>query len=606
MSSIENHISLAKEKIVGGGPEAERLAAIVSSSRDAIITVGLDNKVQTWNNAAERLFGYSPEEAVGVSVKELIVPALLEEEHLTRFKELQGETAHVLVETMRRRKDGNLIPVEVSGSSIRDRNGKVWAVSAIYRDLSERARTQELVLENEAFRRSIIEVSPDCVKIIDKSGHLEFMNQNGCVLMEIDDFQKLKGTNWAALWPHEERVIIQNAVKNAADGHTTRFEAFCLTAKGTPRWWDVVVSPIVNNRGEVLNIITSSRDISHKKSIEMEIRTSRRRLRQASNAAGLTYVEIDLQTGKIFMAENFWSIIRIKASHFRSANRNFYKGKDVFLNFVAAHDREKVKSLFENMKFATSNKRVDFEIHTDAGDPLMLECNLEIESDSFMQAKRAFVTILDITKRKDAENQIRMLMREVNHRSKNLLSVVLAVGRQTARKTTPGEFMDKLSERISSLSASQDLLVKNDWRGVSIRDLVQAQLAHFRVILGKRITLEGPDITITAAAAQGIGMALHELSTNSGKYGSLSHADGNVEIHWSLINDEDGLQNLCISWRERGGPEVIPPSATGFGHLVVGSMVESAVLGKAHVRYLEEGLEWELLAPYEIVRGTKG
>lgn len=140
---------------------------------------------------------------------------------------------------------------------------------------------------------------------------------------------------------------------------------------------------------------------------------------------------------------------------------------------------------------------------------------------------------VDIDERKRHEEQITLLLREVNHRSKNMLAVVQAIARQTVA-ATPKDFIDRFAERIEALAASQDLLVKNDWKGVDLQDLARSQLGHFKDLVDKRIELRGPRLFVSASAAQTIGMALHELATNAGKYGALSDGCGRVEVDWSL------------------------------------------------------------------------
>ncbi len=130
-------------------------------------------------------------------------------------------------------------------------------------------------------------------------------------------------------------------------------------------------------------------------------------------------------------------------------------------------------------------------------------------------------TAQDITERKRREEQVHLLMREVSHRAKNMLSVVDAIAHQTATKN-PEDFVERFSERIQALSASQDPLVRSDWNGVEIEDLVHAQLAHFASLIGSRIAVRGSKLRLKAASAQAIGLALHELATNAGKYGALS------------------------------------------------------------------------------------
>ncbi len=198
----------------------------------------------------------------------------------------------------------------------------------------------------------------------------------------------------------------------------------------------------------------------------------------------------------------------------------------------------------------------------------------------------------DFTERKHFEEHIGLLMNEVNHRAKNLLAVVQAVAKQTAKHSSPEIFMERLSERIDGLATSQDLLVKNQWRGIEVANLVEAQLAYLKNLVGTRVQLDGPPLRLTPAAAQGIGMALHELATNAAKYGALSNSEGRVRISWKVTPAEK--PTFSMSWSEDGGPSVAPPTRKGFGQTVIGRMVEAAVDGTAETDYQESGFSWKL------------
>src|ERR1700735_5623455 len=126
-------------------------------------------------------------------------------------------------------------------------------------------------------------------------------------------------------------------------------------------------------------------------------------------------------------------------------------------------------------------------------------------------------------------------MNEVNHRSKNLLSVVTAIAQQTAASSSQ-EFVKKFSSRVQALAVSHDLLVKSQWRSIEASELIGGQLAHFGDLVGKRILFEGQPIRISSAAAQSIGMIVHELSTNAVKYGALSREEGRIDIGWKIDN----------------------------------------------------------------------
>jgi PAS domain S-box-containing protein len=197
-------------------------------------------------------------------------------------------------------------------------------------------------------------------------------------------------------------------------------------------------------------------------------------------------------------------------------------------------------------------------------------------------------TVADITERKEREEQVHLLMREVNHRAKNMLSVVDSIAHQTAARN-PEHFIERFSERIQALSANQDLLVRNEWNGVEVEDLVRAQLAHFAGLIGSRIVVRGPRLRLNAASAQAIGLALHELATNAGKYGALSTDKGRAGIAWWTAGD-----TFAISWTEREGPPVSAPKRRGFGTIVMEAMAERTVDGTVDLDYAPSGLTWRL------------
>jgi PAS domain S-box-containing protein len=203
----------------------------------------------------------------------------------------------------------------------------------------------------------------------------------------------------------------------------------------------------------------------------------------------------------------------------------------------------------------------------------------------------ALETNRDITARKRAEEQIHLLMREANHRLKNLLGLVQVIVRQTAAGDRE-DFIGRFTERIQALAAHQDLLIRSEQRGTELGDLVRAQLAHFADLVSSRIALDGPKLQLNGAAAQAIALAIHELSTNSGKYGSLSTDAGRVDVHWQVDGDL-----FEMSWTERNGPPVRPPKSRGFGSTVIESMAKLAVDGEVQLDYAPSGLEWHLTCP---------
>jgi two-component system CheB/CheR fusion protein len=160
----------------------------------------------------------------------------------------------------------------------------------------------------------------------------------------------------------------------------------------------------------------------------------------------------------------------------------------------------------------------------------------------------------DISERRRAEERLQTVMRELSHRSKNLLSVIQAMAQQTARLSPSVEsFMDRFAARLQGLSSSHDQLVNQDWRGAALEELVRQQLLAFASGDAGRVKIQGPSVIVSPNAAQTIGLALHELATNASKYGALSRPSGRVVVQWK-IEPANEIPRFRMSWRERGGP----------------------------------------------------
>jgi len=206
--------------------------------------------------------------------------------------------------------------------------------------------------------------------------------------------------------------------------------------------------------------------------------------------------------------------------------------------------------------------------------------------------------VVDISERKQFESHIRLLMRELTHRSKNLLAVIQAVMRQTAsHAASVDDFTGRFAARLDSMAGAYDLLIKDGWRGTTMEELVRSQLAHYTDRQDSQIEIAGAELRVPPDATQNIGMALHELATNAAKYGALSVPVGRVHVHWQVEHDTQGAPTCRISWRESGGPPVVPPSRRGFGQVVIERAVARSVGGAVTLLYNPTGVEWMLVFP---------
>lgn len=205
----------------------------------------------------------------------------------------------------------------------------------------------------------------------------------------------------------------------------------------------------------------------------------------------------------------------------------------------------------------------------------------------------------DISVRKKQEEQLAFVMRELSHRSKNLLAMVQAMSRQTARQSSKiEEFLPIFSGRLQALARSHDVLLQKNWQGASLARLVEGHIVPLEGGLEEtRVSASGPDIQFTPEAAQTIGLALHELWTNATKYGALSTPEGRVIIDWAIGKSDSGEDQLEINWKEKGGPPVTPPKRKGFGRTVIEVMVAQTLGGTVELSFEPDGVRWSVTAP---------
>jgi PAS domain S-box-containing protein len=202
---------------------------------------------------------------------------------------------------------------------------------------------------------------------------------------------------------------------------------------------------------------------------------------------------------------------------------------------------------------------------------------------------------VDISERKANEDQLRLLLRELTHRSKNLLAVIHAIARQTASRTRSVEdFLDRFSARLVAIGCSHDLLIADNWHGASLRMLVEQQLGEHADRFGEQIAIEGEDVMLKPEAVQNLGLALHELATNATKYGSLSEPRGQVSIKWQFCEEASKLR---LVWQERGGPEVSPPQRSGFGRAMIENVVGQALEGDVNLSFPPKGVRCVIVIP---------
>jgi PAS domain S-box-containing protein len=466
------------------------------------------------------------------------------------------------------------------------------------RKLEQRAeeRGEELAtvhrrLENDATFRAMFNVS-SVGKIEVEPGTGRFLRANAamCKLVGYTEAELLARSVYDITYPDDleyDRELCQRL--DAGESDAFDVEKRYIRKDGKAVWARTTVNVIHDASGRPVRHMAVIQDLSARKQAEQELQDSNDRLQLAFDATRLGWWQYDPLLCVTAGDPRFKEIFDMTAD--KISNEDLMKrvhpdDADMFwAKREAALDPANPKPYV----------RHEYRIRRRDGSIRWVEGNALAYFEGAGPERRAVSfggTVQDITGRKEREEKEHLLMREINHRAKNMLSVVNAIAQQTASRSA-GDFVERFSERIQALSANQDLLVRNEWTGVEIADLVCAQLSHFGDLVGSRIAREGPKLRLNPASAQAIGLALHELATNAGKYGALSTERGRVDIGWGMTDGDA----FTMSWTEREGPPVTTPKQRGFGTIVIEEMAERSAGGTVELAYNPSGVTWRLTCP---------
>jgi two-component system CheB/CheR fusion protein len=207
------------------------------------------------------------------------------------------------------------------------------------------------------------------------------------------------------------------------------------------------------------------------------------------------------------------------------------------------------------------------------------------------------LNVRDVTKYKELELELRRVMRELQHRVKNMLGNVMAlINRARRADGDPRAVLDTLSMRIRALANTHNLLTAQNWGPTRFADILKMELVD--VYGAERVQLRGPELRLNTRATLALGMAFHELATNASKYGACSTEHGKVKVQWSRYDEGDG-EKLLIRWVEEGGPSVVEPAEHGFGSRLIESTIKGSLGGALGMQWERSGLNCVIEIPFE-------
>lgn len=545
---------------------AERLADMLTLSHEPMLAWRLDGPIRFWNAGAERLYGFPRDEALGH-----ISHALLQTRFPLDFAALRsrllnsrywsGELHHTC-------KDGREVIVDSRMQLIGDD-----LVLEVNRDITDlqalNARQATLVGDLAAVGakfEAVFNQSGIFAGIIDLAGYLREANNLSVDWCGYTRAQVLDRPFWDAPWwrgSEETKARIRFATDQSVSGQAFREELPYWVADGSERLVDFAMHPILDRDGAVMFLHPTGIDITERKQFEVELRESQQRLRWLASIVEFSDDAI--------VSKNLDGVI---TSWNRGAERIFgYTPEEAVgqpVMMIIPQDRQdEERTILTRIR---RGERIDhFETvrQRKHGSLIVVSLTVSPVRDGEGKIVGASKIARDITEQKRSQEQIAILAREAEHRSKNLLANVQATVKLSQSETTAG-LKDAIEGRIRALANVNSLFVETRWIGAELSSIATQELAPYsRTGETPRVRIDGPQVLLKPDIAQAIAVILHELATNAAKYGSLSTANGVIELKWS--HEADG--RLLLRWIELGGPVTQAPATQGFGTRVIQGMI---------------------------------
>ncbi len=566
--------------------EAEFLRGVLASSADCIKVLDLDARLVFMSEGGQRVMEVSDFNAIKGcpwpdfwhGAGNVLARAAVDAARAGGVGRFEGEA-----ETMA----GNNRHWDVQVTPILGADGRPEKLLSISRDVTATKLAERALREASGINALVLQSSQDCILILDQDARTRFVSPGGVRAMELADVDAVIGQSWLRIWSGADDLAARDAVAEARAGGTGRFQGFCPTRAGAPKWWDVAISRFTDADGATEGLVVIARDVTERHEAETRLREAEERRRLAVEAADLGLWSFYVTTNELQWDARCRALSGLPEDA-AVTYATFVAGlhpddrAEVLAAMSAAldpagagsyHAEYRVIGLSDGVeRWISASGRARF----DNGQPICLHG-----------------TARDVSQRKRAEEKAALLGDELQHRVKNTLAVVQAIVRQTLRDAaTPAEAQAAIDPRLASLARAHERLTSGGWEGSDLRAAAMDALAPYDDVATSRFDLEGPPAWLSAQAAMSLALMLNELATNAVKYGALSVAEGRVLLSWTLQADAspDGPLTLDLLWRERHGPAVREPARRGFGSRLIERGLASALGGKATLAFDHDGL----------------
>ena len=562
-----------------------RFRATFEQAAVGMAHVGFDGRFLRINDTLCAITGYDRAELERLTFADITHPEDLKANLAQAAALRSGEIPSYRLEKRYIRKDGSVVWVSLTGSVVRNATGAPQHFLAVIEDIGARKSAEALQASEELQRLALDAANAGAWQW---DGEIDALTWSPEVFQlfglgpsdRAPDFR-----HWLEHWVHpEDRPLFEAELRKAEEeeGTSTFTIDFRATVVGQgQRWMSSTGRVICDQAHHPIRAYGLLADITSRRRLEETLRESEERLRLALAAGNIGVWDWDIAADQVMWSETFLPAAAKSGAPPDTVSQWFER--------VHPEDRPRAAAAIRQALAGEAEYDLDLRLIGESGQIFWLRTRGTVIRDPAGRPERMIGVDIDMTADKAAEEELRRLTHELDHRTRNAFALVQAIVSQTL---SPGPARSTLLDRLSALLRAHAIAARGVESHLAL--LVSQELAPYPP---ERFSIRGPDIMLSSRATTSLAMVLHELASNAAKYGALSGEAGRLSVEWTVAHGDDGEPLLRIGWTEAADREVAPPTRQGFGGQVITSTVTSALAGTADLRYRPSGLAANLTIP---------
>jgi PAS domain S-box-containing protein len=552
------------------------LAQIITASDLPGYLVSCSGTILLWSRRAEDLYEYSSDEMVGSSVYQIIPE--IHSRSFAEFRDMLKLQPCIKVDAVRQTRSGRAFNVQLSASRIVADGEDAILVFARPPDTDRQSKADQLA--------SIIQNSSDAIMSVSADGVIKSWNAAAQALLGYNA-DEIVGQATSILFPTNRPWARGMGAAELAKGNRLMHDTVRRHKNGAEISVSLVASPLFSSSGAYLGYTVILRDLGQKKRSMAALRDAEQfnqRILQASK----DWISVIDPLGRVMFTNQAGAQAAPEITAGPVPWRALWPEPDARL-------------IEDKMSAAFRGEYVEFTAtrQSEPSQERYWAVSLAPITDESGAVLRLVAIARDVTAERRHRAHLDTVNKELSHRVKNVLAVVSSMARTSASEDdTITAYQERFSSRIRSLAKSHDLLVRADWVGLEISELVEAQLRGVAGLRsGNDISSKGPPIRLKTQPAQMLGIALHELVTNAMKYGALSVTGGRIDLAWSIEVAAGGERGLVFVWEETLPATIAGSDRKGFGSEILEEAVADMLFGSSSFELRPSGARWQLSIP---------